>query len=215
MPVEKPEKTRRRLFLIDGYALIYRAFFAMISRPLITSKGENTSAAWGFTRFLMKLLEEHTPDYLGVVFDAGSSQRPRSSPTTRRRVRRCRTSSRRRCPASARCSRRSASPCSSCQGFEADDVIGTLVTRAVEAGLEAVIVSGDKDFYQLISPDIWLLNPGRGGPAAWTRSGWTCATRTSASASRPSTSSTTSRSSATAPTTFRARPASAPRPRSS
>ena len=51
--------------LIDGYALIYRAFFAMISRPLVTSRGENTSAAWGITKFLLKVLEEHKPEYLG------------------------------------------------------------------------------------------------------------------------------------------------------
>ena len=56
--VEVPPKTSPRLFLIDGYALIYRAFFAMISRPLTTSRGENTSAEFGFVRFLLKILEE-------------------------------------------------------------------------------------------------------------------------------------------------------------
>ena len=60
--VNVPKKTRPRLFLIDGYALIYRAFFAMISRPLITTRGENTSAAVGLTRFIMKILEDHHPD---------------------------------------------------------------------------------------------------------------------------------------------------------
>src|SRR5690606_5598250 len=70
--VEKPAKTRPRLFLIDGYALIYRSCFAMINRPLTTSRGENTSAAWGLTKFLLKILEEHEPDYLGVVLDAGT-----------------------------------------------------------------------------------------------------------------------------------------------
>ncbi len=69
-----------QLFLIDGYALIYRSFFAMISRPLTTSHGENTSAAFGLTRFLLKVLEEHKPDYLGVVMDAGSSQRAERFP---------------------------------------------------------------------------------------------------------------------------------------
>ncbi|MGI9179811.1 MAG: 5'-3' exonuclease, partial [Longimicrobiaceae bacterium] len=73
--METPEKTRPRLFLIDGYALIYRAFFAMISRPLVSSRGENTSAAWGVTKFLLKILEQHQPDYLGVVLDAGTSER--------------------------------------------------------------------------------------------------------------------------------------------
>jgi DNA polymerase-1 len=78
--VDVPAKTKPRLFLIDGYALIYRAFFAMISRPLTTTKGENTSAAFGFVRFMLKVLEEHSPDYLGVVFDAGSSQRKEMYP---------------------------------------------------------------------------------------------------------------------------------------
>src|SRR5690606_13324585 len=90
--VEKPAKTRPRLFLIDGYALIYRSFFAMINRPLTTSRGENTSAAWGVTKFLLRILEEHEPDYLGVVLDAGTSEREARYPAYRRRARRCRTS---------------------------------------------------------------------------------------------------------------------------
>src|SRR5690625_4199733 len=71
---------RPRLFLIDGYALIYRSFFAMIQRPLTTSRGENTSAAWGVTHFLLKILEEHSPDYLGFVLDAGMSKREQIYP---------------------------------------------------------------------------------------------------------------------------------------
>src|SRR5690606_6048885 len=59
--LEKPAKTRPRLFLIDGYALIYRSFFAMINRPLKIGRGENTSAAWGVTKFLLQILEEHEP----------------------------------------------------------------------------------------------------------------------------------------------------------
>ena len=64
-----------RLFLIDGYALIYRAFFAMISRPLRTSKGENTSAAWGVANFLLRLREKYRPDYVAWINDAGTSFR--------------------------------------------------------------------------------------------------------------------------------------------
>ena len=60
-----------RLFLVDGYALIYRAFFALISRPLTTARGENTSAAWGIVNFLQRLLATHHPDYLGWVHDSG------------------------------------------------------------------------------------------------------------------------------------------------
>src|SRR2546426_7824843 len=63
------------LFLVDGYALIYRAFFAMIARPLKTTRGENTSAAWGVTNFLLRLLEQHRPAHLAWVHDVGESFR--------------------------------------------------------------------------------------------------------------------------------------------
>ncbi|HTG54017.1 MAG TPA: hypothetical protein VL980_04165, partial [Gemmatimonadaceae bacterium] len=64
-----------RLFLVDGYALIYRAFFALISRPLTTSRGENTSAAWGIVNFVRRLQTQHRPEYLAWVHDAGLSFR--------------------------------------------------------------------------------------------------------------------------------------------
>ena len=69
-----------RLFLVDGYALIYRAFFALISRPLTTSRGENTSAAWGIVNFLQRLLATHKPEYLGWVHDSGLSFRHETYP---------------------------------------------------------------------------------------------------------------------------------------
>jgi DNA polymerase-1 len=64
-----------RLFLVDGYALIYRAFYALIARPLTTSKGENTSAVWGIANFLQRLVANYKPDYLGWVHDSGLSFR--------------------------------------------------------------------------------------------------------------------------------------------
>src|SRR5688572_20809290 len=70
-----PNHNPPQLFLIDGYALIYRAFFAMISRPLRTAKGENTSAAWGVVNFLLRLREKYRPDYVAWVNDAGTSFR--------------------------------------------------------------------------------------------------------------------------------------------
>src|ERR1700741_1796071 len=69
-----------RLFLVDGYALIYRAFFALISRPLTTARGENTSAAWGVVNFVQRLLANHKPDYLGWVHDSGLSFRHETYP---------------------------------------------------------------------------------------------------------------------------------------
>ncbi|HEX7051235.1 MAG TPA: DNA polymerase I [Longimicrobiales bacterium] len=162
---DTPTKTRPRLFLIDGYALIYRSFFAMISRPLTTSRGENTSAAWGVTKFLMKILEEHEPDYLGVVLDAGTSQRTERYPAYKATREKMPDELRASMPRIEQVLRGFRVPVLTLPDHEADDVIGTLAVRAVEDGLEAVIVSGDKDFYQLIRPGICLLNPGRGGPA--------------------------------------------------
>jgi DNA polymerase-1 len=164
--VDKPEKTRPRLYLIDGYALIYRAFFALVSRPLMSSKGENTSAAFGVTRFLKKVIEQHDPDYLGMVFDAGMSDRHIVYPEYK--------ATREKMPDELKASLPRVRdivngfriPVLELEGYEADDVIGTLAVQAVEAGIETVIVSGDKDFYQLIRPHVCLLNPGRGGPGA-------------------------------------------------
>src|SRR5438045_7628223 len=69
-----------RLFLVDGYALIYRAFYAMISRPLTTSRGENTSVAWGIANFLLRLADKHHPDHVAWILDAGSSFRHEALP---------------------------------------------------------------------------------------------------------------------------------------
>jgi DNA polymerase-1 len=161
----KPAKTRPRLFLIDGYALIYRSFFAMINRPLTTSRGENTSAAWGVTKFLLKILEEHEPDYLGVVLDAGTSEREARYPAYKATREKMPDELNASMPRIRELLAAFRIPVLELPDHEADDVIGTLATKALERGLETVIVSGDKDFYQLIRPGICLLNPGRGGPS--------------------------------------------------
>jgi DNA polymerase-1 len=159
-----------RFFLVDGYALIYRAFFALISRPLTTARGENTSAAWGIVNFLQRLLANHRPEYLGWVHDSGLSFRHERYPdykATREKLtdelqsdfdtgmeRICQLLEAYRIPIL------------SLPGYEADDVIGTLARQGVAQGTNVVIVSGDKDFQQLVRPGVWLLNPGRGGPAS-------------------------------------------------
>ena len=163
--VDAPKKTRPRLFLIDGYALIYRAYFAMISRPLSTTQGENTSAAFGFTRFLMKIRDDHEPDYLGVVLDAGTSERATLYPEYKATREKMPTDLEASIPRIREIMRGFRVPVIELPDHEADDVIGTLAVHAAAAGLEAVIVSGDKDFYQLIQDGICLLNPGRGGQA--------------------------------------------------
>jgi DNA polymerase-1 len=159
-----------RLFLVDGYALIYRAFFAMLSRPLTTSRGENTSVPWGIVNFLLRLREKHRPDYVAWVHDAGTSFRHEKLPeykATREKLnaelQQDFDRSLDRVEALLAAFR---IPLLAVEGFEADDVIATLADRAAAQGLDVAIVSGDKDFYQLIGPRITLLNPGRGGPAA-------------------------------------------------
>jgi DNA polymerase I len=168
MPSPAPP-TSPRLFLVDGYALIYRAFFALISRPLTTSRGENTSAAWGIVNFLQRLRATHHPDFLGWVNDSGRSFRHQRYPAykaTRQKLSEELQSDfdrgMERIGAILSASR---IPVITLDGFEADDVIGTLARQAVDQGVNAVIVSGDKDFQQLVRRGIWLLNPGRGGPA--------------------------------------------------
>src|SRR5437016_9359800 len=74
-PIPATSAGKTNVFLVDGYALIYRAFYAMIARPLTTKSGENTSAAWGVTNFLIRLRQQHHPRYLGWVHDVGRSFR--------------------------------------------------------------------------------------------------------------------------------------------
>jgi DNA polymerase-1 len=158
-----------RLFLIDGYALIYRAFFALISRPLTTSKGENTSASWGIANFLQRLITKHQPEYLGWVHDSGLSFRheryPAYKATREKLTEELQSDFDRGMDRIRQILDAYRIPIMTLPGYEADDVIGTLVARSVDAGVNVVVVSGDKDFQQLVKPGVWLLNPGRGGPA--------------------------------------------------
>jgi DNA polymerase I len=165
-----PNHNPPQLFLIDGYALIYRAFYAMIARPLRTAKGENTSAAWGVVNFLLRLREKYRPDYVAWINDAGTSfreERYADYKSTREKLdQELQADFDRSVERICQLLKAFGLPIIALKGYEADDVIGTLATLAAERGLQAVIVSGDKDFYQLVGPGISLLNPGRGGPAA-------------------------------------------------
>ena len=157
------------LFLVDGYALIYRAFFAMLSRPLTTSRGENTSAAWGVVNFLQRLKTEHQPDHIGWVLDSGRSFRhdvyAEYKATRQKLNEELQADFDRGLDRIAQLLAAYRVPIIAVDGFEADDVIGTLARQGVDQGFHVVVVSGDKDFQQLVRPGLWLLNPGRGGPA--------------------------------------------------
>jgi DNA polymerase-1 len=158
-----------RLVLVDGYALIYRAFFALIARPLTTSRGENTSAAYGIANFIQRLFQFHEPDYIGWVHDSGLSFRKERYPAykaTREKLGEELQSDFDR-GMERICAMLDAYhiPILTLPGYEADDVIGTLARQGVEADVNVIVVSGDKDFQQLVRPGVWLLNPGRGGAA--------------------------------------------------
>tara|TARA_B100000029_G_scaffold514451_1_gene617303 strand:- start:13140 stop:15971 length:2832 start_codon:yes stop_codon:yes gene_type:complete len=154
---------RPRIFLIDAYAMIYRAFFAFIKRPLMNSQGENTSAAYGFANFLIEIREKYKPDYLAVVFDAGDSKREEIYPEYKATREKMPDELRDSLPHIRELVAGFNDSIVELEGYEADDVIGTLAVKAEKAGLEPVIVSGDKDLYQLVGPGIRLFNPGRGG----------------------------------------------------
>ena len=159
-----------RLFLVDGYALIYRAFFALMQRPLTTSRGENTSIAWGVANFLKRLLNTHKPELLAWVHDSGATFRDELYPdykaTREKLADDLQADFDQGLERVLQLLAAYDIPVLTAEGFEADDVIGTMAKKGVEAGYNVVIVSGDKDFQQLVRPGVWLLNPGRGGPAS-------------------------------------------------
>jgi DNA polymerase-1 len=167
---EATKPTAPRLFLVDGYALIYRAFFALLARPLATSRGENTSAAWGVANFLKRLINTHKPELLAWVHDSGATFRDELYPdykaTREKLTDELQADFDRGLERILQLLEAYRIPVLAVPGFEADDVIGTLAEKGVDAGFNVVIVSGDKDFQQLVRPGVWLLNPGRGGPAS-------------------------------------------------
>ena len=162
--------TAPRLYLVDGYALIYRAFFALMQRPLTTRHGENSSIAWGIANFLKRLLNTHKPELLGWVHDSGATFRDELYPDYKATREKLTDDLQADFDQGLRRVLQLLEaydiPVLTAEGFEADDVIGTMARLGVDAGYNVVIVSGDKDFQQLVRPGVWLLNPGRGGPAS-------------------------------------------------
>lgn len=155
---------KKRLFLIDGSALAYRSYFAFIRNPLINSKGENTSAVFGFTNSILKILREENPDFIAVVFDT-------KAPTFRHEMFKDYKSTRAKMPSEMseqlprirEVAKSMNLPILEVEGFEADDLMGTLARRAKEKEMEVILVTGDKDFLQLVDEDVKVLNPRRGG----------------------------------------------------
>ena len=153
---------KERLFLIDGMALAYRAYFAFIARPLINSKGVNTSAIFGFVNSVWKILEDEKPDHIAVVFDT-------PEPTFRHEKFKEYKATREKMPEDMASQLEKLKeiieafniPTIELPGYEADDVMGTLAKLAEKEGVETYLVSGDKDFLQLISPLVKVYKQGR------------------------------------------------------
>lgn len=153
----------KRLFLIDGMALAYRAHFAFIRNPLLTSDGRHVSAAYGFIKSVLKLIREEEPDYLAVVFDAKEKTfRHEKYPDYKATREKMPFEMRPQIPWIQEMLEAMNIPVFVKSGFEADDVIGTLAVKAQEKGLEAYMVSGDKDFMQLVNSHIFLYSPAIG-----------------------------------------------------
>lgn len=154
----------QRLVLVDGSALAYRSYFAFAKNPLVTSRGENTSAVFGFANSLIKIREENPPDYFAVFFDT-------SAPTFRHELYESYKSTRSKMPDELGQSLPRIHELVDAlriavltfDGIEADDAIGTLAKQAEGQGLDVLIISGDKDFCQLISPSVKMLRTTRTG----------------------------------------------------
>ena len=153
-----------RLFLIDGHALIFKMYYAFMRRPMINSKGADTSILFGFTKYLLELIEREKPTHLAVSFDPpGGTFRNQMYPAYKANrpetpqlvidaldplIQICKAMN---------------IPVLMKAGFEADDVIGSMAVKAAAEGMDVYMVTPDKDYGQLISDHIWQYKPGRAG----------------------------------------------------
>jgi len=155
---------RPRLFLIDGSALAYRSYFAFIRTPLINSKGQNTGAVFGFTSALIRLIEKEAPEHVTVVFDSREPTfRHEKFPDYKATREKMPDEMADQLPLIDEVSAALGLPIIRCPGYEADDIIGTFARRAEAAGWDSFIVTGDKDFMQLVSDHIKVYDPARKG----------------------------------------------------
>ena len=152
-----------KLFLLDAYALIYRAYYAFIRTPRINSKGLNTSAILGFCNTLNEIITKEHPTHLGVAFDHGKTFRHEAFPEYKAQREETPEDIRLSVPIIKDILAAMNIPTLQCDGFEADDVIGTLATKAGEMGIETYMLTPDKDYGQLISDNVKMYRPRHGG----------------------------------------------------
>lgn len=152
-----------KLFLLDAYALIYRAYYAFIKNPRINSKGMNTSAVMGFVNTLNEILTKEHPTHIGVAFDHGKTFRDEAFPAYKAQREETPEDIRASVPVIKDIITAMNIPVLQAVGFEADDVIGTLATKAGAAGIETYMLTPDKDYGQLVRENVFIFRPRHGG----------------------------------------------------
>lgn len=155
----------KKLFLLDAYALIYRAYYGFINRPLINSKGNNTSAIFGFVKTLEEVLKKENPDFIGVAFDVhGPTFRHEAFPEYKAQREETPDGIKFAVPVIKEVLAAYNIPVLGCEGYEADDVIGTLATQAKGIDdLETYMMTPDKDYGQLVSGNVRMYKPRHDG----------------------------------------------------
>lgn len=150
-----------KLFLIDAYAMIYRAYYAFIKNPRINSKGQNTSAIMGFVNTLNEVLNKEHPTHIGVAFDpAGPTFRHEAYPQYKAQREACPEDIKSSVPIIKEILKAYRIPILEKTGYEADDVIGTLATQASQLdGIEVFMLTPDKDYGQLVKPNVFMFRP--------------------------------------------------------
>lgn len=152
-----------KLFLLDAYAIIFRAYYAFINRPTINSKGLNTSAILGFCNTLREIIDKEHPTHLGVAFDHGKTFRHEAYPPYKAQREETPEDIKLSVPYIKEILQAMHIPVLQADGFEADDVIGTLATKAGQSGVETYMLTPDKDYGQLIAPNVFMFKPRHGG----------------------------------------------------
>lgn len=152
-----------KLFLLDAYALIYRAYYAFIKNPRINSKGLNTSAVMGFVNTLNEILTKENPTHIGVAFDHGKTFRDEAFPAYKAQREATPEDIRASVPIIKDIISAMNIPVLQADGFEADDVIGTLATKAGLAGVPTYMLTPDKDYGQLVRDNVFIFRPRHGG----------------------------------------------------
>ena len=153
-------ETSDKLFLLDAYALIYRAYYALIKNPRINSKGQNTSAIMGFVNTLEEVLKKEKPTYIGIAFDpAGPTFRHEAYPAYKAQREETPEDIRNSVPIIKEIIEAYNIPILEVMGYEADDVIGTLATKAGNKGIDTYMLTPDKDYGQLVKEHVYMYRP--------------------------------------------------------